>query len=55
MVVGTRGVLDKTGIQQAMTFLSTEAAASVEALVCMHSVQKSGAPSRGNIKVVGED
>ena len=61
-VVGVRGVLDATGIQQAMTFLELpaskrkeilrkSAAASVEALVYMHKVRRSGA-SRGSIREV---
>jgi ribonuclease HI len=59
-VVGVRGVLDAAGIQQAMAFLElpapkrkeilrTSATASVEALVYMHRVRKSGA-SRGSIR-----
>ena len=61
-VVGVRGVLDATGIQQAMAFLELpalkrkeilrkSATASVEALVYMHRVRKSGA-SRGSIREV---
>jgi hypothetical protein len=64
-VVGTCGVLDAAGIQQAMTFLEIpaskrkemlrkSAAASVEALVYMHRVRKSGT-SRGRIRVVSEE
>jgi hypothetical protein len=61
-VVGTRGVLDATGIQEAMTFLEIpvskrkgilrkSATASMEALLYMHRVRKSGA-SRGSIRLV---
>jgi hypothetical protein len=61
-VVGVRGVFDATGIQQAPTFLELpaskrkeilrkSAAASVEALVCMHKVRRSGA-SKGSIREV---
>ena len=61
-VVGVRGVLDTTGIQQAMAFLELpalkrkeilrmSATASVEALVHMHRVRKSGA-SRESIREV---
>ncbi len=61
-VVGTRVVLDATGIQEAMTFLEIpaskrkgilrkSAAASLEALVYMHRVRKSGA-TRGSIRMV---
>ena len=62
-VVGVRGVLDATGIQQVMTFLELpaskrkeilrkSAAVSVEALVYMHKVRRYRA-SRGSIREVG--
>jgi hypothetical protein len=63
--VWVRGVLDATGIQKATTFLEgpasklkllkeifrKSAAASGEALVCLHKVRRSGA-SRGSIREV---